>query len=186
MMLAILTGLSFLLLPSWVLPFFGAVLGNWRSGLMPSTNSLFVGWLPGIGQRLAQLLAVFALAIAMFEWRAVRRQDIRWLFWTACLTASLTPLLGFPYTPVWLVFTLPGVLLVVSVMSQRWGLLGFTGAFTVLIILFFGLWFAQLNGLISVFILFYPLFLVLLLYWVRWGAVRPPRLWADEIKLRGR
>jgi len=185
MMLAILMGLSLLLFPSWILPFFGAVLGNWRSGLIPSTYSLFVGWLPGIGQRLAQLLAVVALAIAMYEWRAVRRQDVRWLFWTASLTSVLTPLMGVPYMPIWLVFTLPGVLLVIAVMSQRWGLLGYISAFIVLVVLFFGLWFAQFNGIISVFILFYPLFMVLLLYWVRWGAVRPPRLWADEIKLRG-
>jgi len=70
-------------------------------------------------------------------------------------------------------------------MVQRWKLLGFGSSLIVLTVAFLGLWAAQLSGLISVFILFYPLFLVLLLYWVRWGAIRQPRLWADEIKLRG-
>jgi len=80
---------------------------------------------------------------------------------------------------------LPGVLLVASVMSQRWGLFGLFGAIITLAVVFIGLWTAQLNGLTSVFVLFYPLSLTLLLYWVRWGAVRPPRMWADELARRG-
>ena len=185
MMLAVLMGLSFLLMPSWLLPFFGAILGNWQSGVLPSTYTLFTDWLPGIGQRLAQILAVAALTITMLEWRAVRGQNVRWLFWTACLSAAVAPLLGIPYMPGWLVFTLPGVLLVASVMSQRWGLFGLFGAIITLAVVFIGLWTAQLNGLTSVFVLFYPLSLTLLLYWVRWGAVRPPRMWADELARRG-
>lgn len=185
MMLAVLIGLSFILMPGWILPYFGAVLENWQSDALPSTYGLLMDWLPGIGQRLAQLLAVAALTITMIEWRAVRKQDVRWLFWTACLTAAAAPLLGMPYVPAWLAFTLPGVLLVASVMIQRWGLLGLVSSIIVLVGLFIGLWVAQLFGVTSVFILFYPITLILLLYWVRWGAVRPPRLWADEIRLRG-
>jgi hypothetical protein len=185
MMFAILMGISFVLLSSWILPFLGAVFGNWRSGVLPTTFSLFEGWFPGIGLRLAQILAIGALTILFLEWRAVRQQDVRWLFWTASLTASITPLLGFPTIPAWLVFMLPGVLLVVSVMVQRWGLLGIGAAILVSAGIFFGLWGAQLVGTTSVFILLYPFILTLLLYWVRWWAVRPPRLWADEIVLRG-
>jgi hypothetical protein len=173
------------LLSSWILPFMGAVFGNWRAGALPSTFSLFEGWFPGIGLRLAQILAVGGLTILFLEWRAVRRQDSRWLFWTASLTAAITPLLGFPTLPGWLVFTLPGVLLVVSVMVQRWGLLGIGSAIVVTAGIFWGLWSAQLGRMTSVFVLLYPLILTLLLYWVRWWAVRPPRMWADEIALRG-
>jgi hypothetical protein len=125
------------------------------------------------------------LSVLLIEWRAVRGHDVRWLYWTACLSAALAPLLGIPTQPGWLAFTLPGVLLVASVMSQRWGVLGLITAILTLSGLFVGLWLAQLNGLTSVFILFYPLMLTLLLYWVRWGAVRPPRLWVDEIRIRG-
>jgi hypothetical protein len=185
MMVAVLMGLSLLLLPSWITQFFGAIVSNWQSGLIPSTYRLFEGWLPGIGRRLAQILAIAALTILFLEWRAVRGQDVHWLFWTACLTATITPLLGIPYFPSWLAFTLPGILLVVAVMVQRWKLLGFVSSLLALVLIFLGLWAAQIYGLISVFLLFYPLVLTLLLYWVRWGAVRQPRLWADEIKLRG-
>lgn len=185
MTLVFLVAFSWVLLPGWFLPFLNAVAGNWRAGAIPSTFSLFEGWFPGIGLRLSRMLAVAALAVILLEWNAARKQDVRHLFWAASLTAALTPLLGVPFLPGWLVFTLPGVLLVVSVMMQRWGLLGMIGATLVMAGLFFGLWGAQLGGLTSAFILLYPLVLALLLYWVRWWAVRPPRMWADEIALRG-
>jgi hypothetical protein len=181
MMLAVLTGISLLLMPSWILPFFNTTFTNWQSVALPSTYQLFEGWMPGIGQRLAQMLAIASLAILLMEARAVRGKDVRWLIWTVSLTAAITPLLGIPYTTSLLALTLPGVLLVVSVMVQRWGGVGLGGAVIVLLAMFLGLWGAQLKGYSSVFIFFFPLVLSLLLYWVRWGAVRPPRLWADEI-----
>ncbi|MCX6064673.1 MAG: hypothetical protein NT121_02820 [Chloroflexi bacterium] len=185
MTVAVLLGLSLLLSPSWIFPFLIVMLKNWQTTALPSTYRLLEGWLPGIGVKLSQILAVGALSIILIEWRAVRGQDVRWLFWTASLTAALTPLLGIPYAPGWLAFTLPGVLLVVSVMIQRWGVLGFASALLFVTGLFLGLWSAQLNGTTSVFILFTPLLLTLMLYWVRWWMVRPPRMWADEILLRG-
>jgi hypothetical protein len=185
MMLAVLMGISLLLMPSWILPFLNTTFSNWQSDALPTTYRLFEGWMPGIGQRLAQMFAVGALAILFMEARAVRGKDVRWLIWTVCLTAAITPLLGIPYTTGLLALTLPGVLLVVSVMVQRWGGLGFGGAVLVLVAMFLGLWGAQLKGYSSVFIFFFPIVLTLLLYWVRWGAVRPPRLWADEIVRNG-
>lgn len=184
MMLAVLIGISFLLMPLWPLPFFGAAFSNLQSSALPSTYGLFVGWMPGIGKRLAQMLAVAALAIFFLELRAVRGKNVRWLFWTVCLIAAITPLLGISYPTGLLAFTLPGILLVVSVMAQRWGGFGFGGSLIVLAGLFLGLWGAQEKGYTSVFVFFYPLTLVLLLYWVRWGAVRPLRLWADEVTQR--
>jgi uncharacterized integral membrane protein len=185
MMLMIVLGFSFVLLPSWPLPFLGAMVGNWRAAALPTTASLLSGWFPGIGARLAQILAIGALTVLFLEWRAVRQQGVRWLVWTVSLTAVVTPLLGFPTIPAWLVLTLPGVLLVLSVMVQRWRLLGLGGAILVLAGIFFSLWAAQLSGMASAFILLYPLVLTILLYWVRWWAIRPARMWADEIALRG-
>ena len=185
MMLILLMILSFILLPGWVLPFMTATIANLRSGVVPSTYGIVESWLPGIGLRLAQILSVVALAILFLEWWAVRGQDVRWLFWTACLSAAVAPLLGIPFFPQWLAFTLPGVLLVVAVMVKRWRLLGFISAFVMLIGLFSGLWLAQRYGFTSVFLLFYPLLLTVLLYWVRWGAIHHTRLWVDEIMLKG-
>jgi hypothetical protein len=185
MMLIVLLGISFLLLPGWFLPFMGSTLSNWQSGVTPSTFKILEGWLPGIGRRLAQILAAGALAVILIEWRAVRGQNVRWLFWTVCFTAAVTPLLGLPFFPHWLAFTLPAMLLVVAAMVQRWKLLGFVSSILAMLGIFAGLWSAQIFGLTSVFILFYPILLTLLLYWVRWGAIRQPRMWADEFSLKG-
>jgi len=184
MTFTVLMLLSLFLSPGWILPFVGESISNWQSGTIPSTYSIFEGWLPGIGKRLAQLVAVGALTVLFLEWRAVREQDVRWLFWTACLSAAVTPLLGLPFFSQWLGLSLSGVLLVVAVMVNRWKLLGYGSSFILLAAIFAGLWAAQLNGLTSVFYLGYPFVLTILLYWVRWGAVRRPRLWADEIMLR--
>jgi hypothetical protein len=89
------------------------------------------------------------------------------------------------FIPAWTAFSLPAVILVFSVMSQRWGLLGRLMAFLIGLGLLVGLWAAYLAGLDSVFLFAYPLAMTLLLYWVRWWATRPPRLWMDMLS-RGR
>jgi hypothetical protein len=120
------------------------------------------------------------------EWRAVRGKDLRWLLWTASLTVAATPLLGMPFVPIWLVLTFPALLLVLATMEQRWGTFGRWSAVALLCMAFFGLWVAFRDNIGSVFVLFYPAGLILLLYWVRWWAVRPPRLWADIISDMGK
>lgn len=185
MLSVILIIISYLLQPGWTWGFLGATLANWKLGVMPSTYSLFEAWLPGIGHRLGQILSISALTVLFLEMRAVRGQGPYWLFWTTCLAAALTPLLGLPYWPHWVVFTLPGILLVVAVMSNRWKLFGLATAIAIILSVFVLLWLAYLYSITSIFIFFYPLALTVLLYWVRWGAVRQPRLWADEIRSRG-
>jgi hypothetical protein len=66
-------------------------------------------------------------------------------------------------------------------MEQRWGRFGRWSAAVLLLTIFFGLWAALRATVGSVFTLFFPLLLIVLLYWVRWWAIRPPRLWADAI-----
>jgi hypothetical protein len=171
---------------NWVLPFASAVLDNWRSNPHPTTYSLFQGWLPAIGERLAQGLTLVVALMLIAEWRAVRGKEPRWLLWTAALTAAATPLLGMPFVPVWLVLTFPALLLVLTTMEQRWGTFGRWSALALICATFFGLWLAFRNNIGSVFVLLYPAGLIFLLYWVRWWAVRPPRLWADVISDMGK
>ncbi len=166
---------------SWLLPFLGALLANWRANPNPTTYSLFQSWLPGVGLRLAQGLTLAVALMLIAEWRAVRGKDLRWLLWTASLTIAATPLLGMPFAPASLVLSLPVLLLLLSIMEQRWGAFGRWSAVALFTAVFFGLWAAFRDNIGSVFVLFFPAGLIFLLYWVRWWAVRPPRLWADII-----
>ncbi|MEI6288875.1 MAG: hypothetical protein WCP19_00455 [Chloroflexota bacterium] len=184
MTLTILIILSLILDYSWMVPFAGSLISKWQNGTQVSTFSLLEYWMPGIGYKLAQILSVTVLALFLLELRAVRGQEVRWLFWTTCLGIAAAPLMGFSYLPAWAVFSLPAVLLIFSVMIQRWRLPGLIGALTVGLVLTGGLWYALVFRHNSIFILFYPVLLTLLLYWIRWGAVRPPKLWVDEINAR--
>lgn len=185
MTLVLLVMLSILLLPGWMYPFLLETLRNWIIGFIPSTYVLFERWMPGIGQRIAQIISVAALTLLLFTWTSLRGRDIRSLFWSVCFTSAIVPLLGVPYFPYWLVYTTPAVVLIVSGMIQRWKLIGYISSAVFLLVVFGVLWLAQIRGYSSIFIMFYPILLVMLLYWMRWAVVRPPRMWADEIALRG-
>ncbi len=186
MTIFLLIGVSILFNTSWPLPFIGAILANWRADLYPSTYSIFEGWLPGIGIRLGQGLTVIAAFILIMEWRAARGKELRWMLWTISLTAAVIPLLGMPFSPLWLVLLLPALLLVLSIMDQHWGAVGRWSAVLLFLAVFFGLWWAMLVNNHFLFILFFPALLIFLLYWVRWWAIRAPRLWADMISDLGK
>jgi hypothetical protein len=181
MTLTVLVAISFLVFPGWFSQFFFSGIIEWRTQALPSTFRSLENWFPGIGIRLAQGLRAVAIAVLFFEWQAVRGKGPHWLFWTMSLTAVLTPWFGMKYTPAWAAFTLPVVILVLSVVGQRWGLLGRLAALLVGLGLLAGLWAAYLSGLDSVFLFAYPLVMAVLLYWVRWWATRPPRLWMDMV-----
>ncbi len=108
----------------------------------------------------------------------MRGKGVHWLFWTASLTAILTPWFGsMKYLPVWTAFTLPAVILVffgdgaaLSGIARTPGRRAGGAA-----ALFFGLWQAYLLGLDLAFLFVYPFLMTVLLYWVRWQATRPPR-----------
>ncbi|SRR5258706_1889896 len=185
MVTVILAGISVFFNTTWLLPFLAALLANWRANPNPTTFSLFEAWFPGVGLRLAQGLTLAVALMLIAEWRAVRGKDSRWLLWTTALTIAATPLLGTPFAPAWWVLALPVLLLVLSIMEQRWGTFGRWSAIALFSVVFFGLWAAFLGRVGSVFVLFFPAGLIFLLYWVRWWAIRPPRLWADIISDMG-
>lgn len=182
----LLIGLSVLFNTQWIFPYLSAIVGNWQNNPYPSTYSLLEGWLPGVGIRLAQVLTVVVAFILLMEWRAVRGKDMRWLVWTVSFTAALTPLLGVPFSPQWLVLSLPALLVVLSIMDQRWGPFGRWSAVALFMVVFFGLWRAFLVNDKTAFIFLFPMLLIFLLYWVRWWAVSAPRLWADVISEVGK
>lgn len=181
-----LAAISILFSTSWPLPFLGAIVTNWRENPYPSTFSLLEGWLPGVGVRLAQGLTLVVALMLIMEWRAARGKEVRWLLWTVSLTAAATPLLGMPFSPLWLVMSLPALLVALSVMEKRWGIFGRWSAVVLFLFVFFGLWGALLGSQTSIFIFVFPILLIILLYWVRWWAVRSPRLWADMISDLGK
>ncbi len=183
MTLMVLGGIAWLFQPDWAWQFARAVFANLQSGPLIGLGLLLETRLPGAGARVSQVLIGLAAAILLTEWYASRNGGYRHMLWTAMLTLSLTPLLGLPAEPTNYVVLLLPLILVCSIMDERWGPFGRWMAIITLLLAFFGLWFIFWGAGGQERALFVPLPLALLglLYWVRWWAIRPPRTWRDQV-----
>lgn len=170
-----------LLAPGWLNDFFRAAFQNFQFNAALSTFALFGKWFPAIGARLAWGLTLLTLLMLGLEAALALRRDARWLFWTFSLFLAASPLLGLPFSaPERLFVFLPASLLVASVMDQRWGGWGRLAALTVFSLIFAALWAQSFFNSQTAFLWLAPL-MIILLYWVRWWAARPARLWADQL-----
>lgn len=185
MTIILLWSLSQLLAPGWVWDLARAAYKNWHFFDYTSLFSVLGRVFPAIGARLAWgVVLALALMLAL-EWVLSLRRDVRWVFWTLSLTLAVTPLLGVPVpAPQRLVLFLPPALLVVSVMEQRWGAWGRWTALGIFSLLFWGLWLNAFFAPSSAHLWLSPL-MIALLYWVRWWATQPPRLWIDQLAALG-
>lgn len=180
MTLTLLVGVAFIIDSEWVWGFARAVWLNWHASMTPTTFSLFTGWFPGLGERMAWGLAFVVLLLLMVETgQAFRRGNLQWA-WLACLAAAATPLVGLPVKQDGLVFLVPAFLLTASVFSQRWAVAGgWVGLFSLLVAFGASWTFSHWN--VESGFLWLSLLAVALLYWVRWWVTRPARLWADQV-----
>jgi hypothetical protein len=185
MTLTILSFIAFIIDAGWVMSFFFSAILNWRANQDPTTFSLFMGWFPGLGERIAWGLTFVALLFLMLESQQalIRRNNLQF-FWVASLVAAVTPLVGLPVKDAGLVFLLPAFLLSASVIAQRWAAIGPWMALFILILVSAASWLLTIYQVESGF-LWMSLLAVVLLYWVRWWVVRPARLWAEQISVAG-
>ena len=102
------------------------------------------------------------------------------------LTVLLTNLIGIPTNPDNFVVLFPALALVFSIWEQRWGRGGRVFVVLVLLGLAIGLWWLALRtawaGALEM-VLAFPLILLLLLYWVRYWALRSRPLPIEELKV---
>lgn len=181
---------SFLLLPSWVIPFLRGAISHvlYNPGITP--GRILSAWWPAIGARIGWVLSAAGVILLLLEWRAVRGKAFRHLLWVVCLTLTVSPLMGIPVLPMDLVILFIPLILFLSILVERWSFAGRPGAEGVLLGLgFFGLWMILflLPGSISkdVLVMWLPLLLLLGLYWMRWWAIRPPRTWFESTMENG-
>jgi len=186
--------ISFLWYPGWVMPFLRAAWNSFRVGFGFSSHTILDQFSPEYGDIFGWALTAILIVTLGYEWLASRGATFSHFFWAACLTLAATPLLGQPVELDHLFpLTLP-VMLVAIVSRERWKKLGDVISF-LLLWFFFGVpWLIYLQdvpqgiGLSKdqILFLFWPVFTVLGLYWVRWWMVRPPRTWLDRFAYRER
>jgi hypothetical protein len=180
--LAVLLALSFLFLPDWFLPFLRGLIQHFTYNPGLSTIIIFTSWSPVVGLRLGWVLAVGLLVVLFFEWRNVFHKDFRVLLWTACLTLSITPLLGIPMDSKDYPFLFIPLILFLAILADRKPWLKRWGMMAILLVVFLaGPWFltaslARTNAytaLNTILFLLLPVLLVVGLAWMHWWFVHP-------------
>jgi len=178
------------LIPEWVIQNLHQILAYPGYTLPGTPGEIFAEWMPGIGKRLGWLVTISLILVLILEWWSVINQDYYGFFWTACLTLVVTNLIGIRTATENYIAMFPALILVLSVIDKRWRRHGGWLVVLNLLGLFVGLWLIFLLTLqyrdqpIQNSILFFPLpvYLIIALYWVRWWAIRPPRLLIDELR----
>jgi hypothetical protein len=187
MALVILLLVSFLLLPSWFLPFLSGLISHYQYATLVTPGRIFASWWPAFGEKLGWVLMAGIAIMMLLEWRAARGKEFRQFLWTACVSLAATPLLGIPLSLFdYGILFLP-LVLGLAVLAQRWSRRRqwlVTGI--PLILIFLLPWFLALHlgvggALLDLLALGLPFLVLVLLYWMRWWAISPPRTWIEAV-----
>jgi hypothetical protein len=179
--IAVLYGLSVVLMPTWPLEWIAQLLGLLRiEDSRPVLLTLFE-LIPGIPGWAITGLVILCLIYLGWEWSAVLKQEDRWFLWTSALTLASTTLLTYTTTTAVFVILLPGLILPLTVWLERWGRRAQAWIALHQFALGGGLWwmfFRTTSGNRESFLLFLPAPALILveLWWIRWWASRSTRL----------
>jgi hypothetical protein len=183
-----LLAVSFLLFPNWLIPYLRAGMNNLRTDFGFSILSVIRELLPASGIWLAWGVILLLGLTLGYEWNAALQGDERRFYWVACLILAVTPLLGFRTGLDALAVLFLPLALIFAAMYDRWKKIGSVLTFLFLLLLLLLPWALYLFAPPQIetisketLFLFQPVFTVLGLYWIRWWALRPPRLWADML-----
>jgi hypothetical protein len=181
----LLAAIGMLFLPNWIWQNLVQMVTYYNFGsnsIMPTTpGAIFKLWVPGVGERLGQIISVTMIVMLLVEWWLARGKEFRWFLWTACLTIAAAQFIGIPTQTENYLIMFPAVVLIFAAWDEQWGGLGRFLIFLSALLLFFGVWWLFLTTIIQdtrpiqwpgmFFPL--PLFLLIGLYWVRWWVLRP-------------
>ena len=185
--IALLGAVMSLFIPDWAWQNAQQLAGHLKQIFRPTPGNVITYWLPGVGSQLGWGLTFAMAGMLLWEWRQAAGKDIRWFLWTAYLTQVAALLVGIDVSIESYISLLPALVLVLATWDERWGNVGRVLVVLSIPLLALGLWAAALNGarqqvppyLDPVLFFLLPVFLLGGLYWVRWWAIRPPRLYVE-------
>ncbi len=186
-LILLMAGFS-LFIPDWIVQNFRQVL-SYPTYTLPSTpQAILVNWLPGVGKQLGWTISILMAILLLLEWRSVVGKEYRWLLWTACFTLVITNLIGIQTATENYVAMFLGLVLVFATLDKRWQRAGRLLVLVCMMFLLLGTWTLFLTTLQSgdqpiqhpILFFIFPAFLLPSLYFVRWWAIRPPRLFMEK------
>lgn len=179
----ILFFISFLTYPSWIVPFARATVNNLRADFGYNIHTIFAHLWPAQGAILAWIFTGTLVITLGYEWSLARSRDNRRFYWTACLSLAAAPLLGFRTEVEHLSVLIIPLALIFAIIHDRWQRFG-NGLIILLMVIIFALpWVLYLFSVsrfgAEIIFLFLPISTLIGLYWIRWWAIRPPRILSD-------
>ncbi len=188
----LLSIVSTMLIPDWLLQNLREVVLYPKYNPPGTPAAIFAEWMPATGQRIGLGLTIILSLVLLVEWFLSRRYEFRGFLWVCCLTLTVSQWIGIQTDPGNFIILLPVLTLLFSVIDERYRHMGKYFIVFLMITLLIGLWWLFLGTIsyeyqpIQSSVMFFPLvgLCLLLLFWVRWWAIHPTRLWFDQISGR--
>lgn len=184
---ALLSGASALLLPDWILQNLREVMRYPGYNPPGTPGQALSTWLPAMGERIGIGISILVGLVLLIEWVLAVRRGGTGLEWVFGLTLVLSQWSGIQNDPGNYVVLLPAIPVLFRAWEERWRRVGRLVTILTMILIFIGIWWVFVGTIeftyqpvqspVMIFIL--PGILIILLFWVRWWAVHPQKVWAD-------
>jgi hypothetical protein len=142
----ILISIGLLLVPAWPLQYLQILVKFLEYFPYLSPGGVITERWPGIGVQLSVIITLLTVLILIIEWWLARAKEYRWFLWTTCLTLVLTRLIGIPVHPIHNFVLIIPLLLVFSIVQERWNKAG-GWLIVIFIIIFLGGWIQLLDNI---------------------------------------
>jgi hypothetical protein len=177
----LLIGFSLLLLPGWILEWAQQVISypGYTETLPPV--GIIADLFPTISSWINLIGTGFFILYLLWEWFLALRKSDHWFQWTAAMTILITNLIVFRTATTNYLAMVPGMIIVFSVIVDRWQKRGAITVALLLLALLVGLWalfIMTVDGNLENPVMYMPLpiFMLISLWWIRWWYIRPSRL----------
>ncbi|GMR11377.1 MAG: hypothetical protein BMS9Abin28_2208 [Anaerolineae bacterium] len=176
-----LLAVSVLLLPDWPLMWMRQLLEYPTYTDLGPPVEILADAFPSLSGAIAVVMGGALLLYLFWEWGKAAGKSDRWFQWTAALTIVVTNLAALRTATTNYVVLLPALILVFSVLAERWRGRGDGVVLLTMAALLFGLWalfLATIEGNTESPVMYLPVPILTLLglWWARWWTIRAVRL----------
>jgi hypothetical protein len=182
--LAFLIIVSLLLIPTWPRDWLIIVVENYENlNLVQTPLMTLASLLPGIEDFLSILLHIIFGTFYIFLLIRLRSKSERIFVWNALAVLVVVSLLNIRGSVAHLFLLLPAILLVFRFLTERLGLFGRIITWIFIVLLVTIPWYASLpvemitvSSSLSTMVIWLPILVIIGMNWIRWWAVKIPKL----------
>lgn len=182
--LAFLIIVSLLLIPTWPRDWLIIVVENYENlNLVQTPLMTLASLLPGIEDFLSILLHIIFGTFYIFLLIRLRSKSERIFVWNALAVLVVVSLLNIRGSAAHLFLLLPAILLVFRFLTERLGLFGRIITWIFIVLLVTIPWYASLpvemitvSSSLSTMVIWLPILVIIGMNWIRWWAVKIPKL----------